>query len=518
MSGTDFWNQVGTTNEDVERLYGFILERGAPVASGELVAHIIEWRVRDEERKLAELAARKSPLYQPKQTYAVGQSVIFTTLGNREGVIQAIRDGENPRIGSFQVMSVQLPDETESREFAMGYTSAHPLNVDQTQKAVSLGVTPEQAVLQYGTQVRAAIEKRLGTDKEFVRLGEEWFLKGLLPQIHEGYLNLAEAAIEQTGDAVRTGELVKMLDLAGAKKSAAIFALNAALAKDSRFEDLGSTGDPRWYLAHLIPAEAIERPRVLEIVGTRPVSLSGEMESIAAELLDEADANGVPSTQPVTPRAEITLVLTYPHRVAGTLPITPAVYGMIPAFTKPRLKLTLIDALTQDKIPGFAVRDGNYIAGLTQWFTSRKLSPGALITLKRGSDPLTLMIEYQPLRERSLWVRVARGTNGQLTFSQEKRPVSHKYDEEMLIVVGDPVSIERAAQNTRDHKLSGLLENIFPELAKLSGAGRVHAKTLYSAVNLIRRSSARAVLGALNESRSFTSVGGGYFVLNEVVR
>ena len=59
------------------------------------------------------------------------------------------------------------------------------------------------------------------------------------------------------------------------------------------------------------------------------------------------------------------------------------------------------------------------------------------------------------------------------------------------------------------------MEEIFPELAKLSGAGRVHAKTLYSAVNLIRRAGPRTVLGALTESRAFASVGGGYFVLHD---
>ena len=62
------------------------------------------------------------------------------------------------------------------------------------------------------------------------------------------------------------------------------------------------------------------------------------------------------------------------------------------------------------------------------------------------------------------------------------------------------------------------LEEVFPELAKLSPGGRVHAKTLYSAINLVRRIGPRAVMSALVESHAFTSVGGGYFVLNEVPR
>jgi len=222
---------------------------------------------------------------------------------------------------------------------------------------------------------------------------------------------------------------------------------------------------------------------------------------------------------PVEPRDEITLILTYPHRRAGTLPLTPIVRALLPSFTHPRLRFYLVDATTQEKIPAYAVKDGNYIAGLTQWFNARKLSPGAYVMLKRGPEPLTLLLDYQPQRERGLWVRVARGINGQLTFSQERRPIAHKYDEEMLFLIGDPLGLEVAAQRAREHRsLTTLLEEIFPELAKLSGAGRVHAKTLYSAVNLVRRAGPRTVMSALSESSAFTFVGGGYFVLNEARR
>jgi len=191
----------------------------------------------------------------------------------------------------------------------------------------------------------------------------------------------------------------------------------------------------------------------------------------------------------------------------------------LPPFAHPRLRFYLQDATSHEKIAAYAVKDGNYIAGLAKWFNARKLSPGAYITLKRTNDPLTLLIDYQPQRERGLWVRVARGINGQLTFAQERRPVSHKYDEEMLILIGDPLGLEAAALRAREQRsLGALLEEIFPELAKLSGGGRVHAKTLYSAVNLVRRAGPRAVLSALTESSAFSSVGGGYFVLNETRR
>ena len=517
MTSTDFWNEVGTTDADVEHLYGFLLERGIPTASRELAAHLIEWRVREEEKKLVELAARRAPLYQPKQTFEVGQTLFFTALGNREGVVKKVRAGDNPRLGDFQVITAQLTDEPKPREFVAAYAGPHPLNEDHAKSAQSLEVTPEQAIATYGDRVRSALVQRLSADKEFLHIGDDWFLKGLLPEIHAGYLNLAEAAIEQAGDAVPTGDLLKVLELPQTvKKPAALFALSIILSNDERFEDVGPTGDARWYLTRLELPEARECPAALEAAPMGKVILSGELETIAAELFDEADLNGDAGKLPVAPRDEITLVLTYPHRQAGTLPLTPVVRSLLPNFSRPRLKINFQDGVTQEKFPGYAVADGHYLAGLTHWFAARKLSPGAYVTLRRSADPQTIIVDYQPQREHSLWVRVARGANGHLVFSQEKRPVSYKYDEEMLIIIGEPVGVDTVAQAARQQRsLTVLLEDIFPELAKLSGAGHVHARTLYSALNLIRRAGPRTVMGALTESRAFTSVGGGYFVLNE---
>jgi hypothetical protein len=519
MASSDFWSSIGTASVDVERAYAFLLERGNAASSREIAADLIEWRIREEEKHLAEIAARQAPIYQPKETYAVGQALVLSAFANRTGVVTHVRASDNPRLAPFQVITVQLEGETAPREFAMAYTAAHVLNEDRTALA-DLLLPPAEAVARYGETVRATLVQRLSADKEFVRLDDGWFLRGLLPEIHAGYLNLAEAAIEQSNDALRTADLLKIFEFPESiKRTAATFALNLALASDARFEDVGPRSDPRWFLTRLEPADARERPGILEAAPARKSTLPGELEAIAAELHDEADLNGDANSAPTAPRDQVPLVLTYPHRRAGTLPLTPTVRALLPAFDRPRLRINFVDATTQEKFAGYAVKEGAYLAGLTQWFNARKLAPGAYLALKRRPDPLTVQIEYQPQRERGLWVRVARGINGQLTFSQEKRPIAHKSDEEMLIVIGDPLGLEAAAQKARAHpSLAALLEEIFPELAKLSGAGRVHAKTVYSAVNLIRRAGPRAVLSALIESGAFSSVGGGYFVLNEARR
>ncbi len=534
LSVIDFWEQVGSADADAERLYEFLIERGSPASSRELALHLIEWRWREEQEQIAQAAALTSATYQPKQTYSVGQRIHFAAFGNREGVVKKTRPGDNPRLGAFQVITVKFDEDPSLREFAMAFVREHPLNQELARSKESLGISLQEITARYGESVQARIVQRLSADKEFVHSGDQWFLKELIPTINPGYLNLAEAAIEQSGDAVRTSDLLKVLDMTDTKGAAATFALNSALATDPRFDNVGPKGDSRWYLTRLEPPEAIEHPPVLLAAHTHIGALAPELETIAAELFDEADLNGnaqtsvIPRDETLAPNARpevslgsagVNLILTYPHRYAGTLPLTPAVRALLPEFSRARFRFSLEDVSSHKKIAGYAVRDGNYIAGFSQWFNAWRISPGAMINLRRGVDPLTVVIDPQLLRERGLWVRVARVAEGRLTFGQERRPLAHKYDEEMLIVVGDPLGIEKLSESPQSKlPLGVLLEEIFPELAKLSSAGRVHAKTLYSAVNFVRRAGPRAVLSALTESHAFTPTGGGYFVLNESKR
>jgi hypothetical protein len=526
----DSWDQVGSADKDLEQLYEFLIERGSPASGRELALYLIDLRWRDEQQEIAQAAARTSSTYQPKQTYTIGQRVHFTASGNREGTIKKIRSGDNPRLGEFQVMTVKFDDEPSTLEFAMNFTREHPLNLDGAQTKETLGLSKQQIVERYVDAIQARLVQRLRSDKEFVRSGDQVFLKELVPQINPGYLNLAEAAIEQSGDAIRTSDLLPILQMTDTKGPAATFAVNSAMSSDPRFDNVGPTGDSRWYLTRLEPPEAIEHPPVLRAAHTQITTLAPEFETIAAELYDEADLNGngqvLPGPREETPaivsepaahaNASVTIILTYPHRSSGTLPLTPAVRALLPEFSRARFRFTLEDASSHTKIAVFAVRDGNYVAGLRQWFNAWRISPGALVTLRHGADPMTLIIDPQLQRERGLWVRVARVSDGHLTFGQERRPLAHKYDEEMLIVVGDPLGIEQLSQSSQSKLPLGiLLEEIFPELAKLSSAGSVHAKTLYSAVNFVRRAGPRAVLSALTENRTFTSTGGGYFVLND---
>ena len=61
--------------------------------------------------------------------------------------------------------------------------------------------------------------------------------------------------------------------------------------------------------------------------------------------------------------------------------------------------------------------------------------------------------------------------------------------------------------------LNQLVEQIVPELTKLNPQGTVHAKSVYSAVNILRRTPPGPVFYALISNRRFRDVGGGMFAL-----
>jgi hypothetical protein len=513
IANDSYWQNLTITDPDIERLYGAVLDRGEPVTVDELVTILIQARVREEQERLARYN-QHARLYQPKLEYEIGERLIFSALNDAEGRVTSMRPSDNPRLPPFQVISVRFDAGGDTREFAGSYSAPHPLNKDREATADTTDLTPEQVLSEHGAAVTSLLSARLYRDKEFVEEGGKWILRGLLVQVHEGYLNLAEAAIEQSGAGMTTNELAQVLELpaAGVKKSAVLFSVEYALRHDNRFENVGPSGETRWFLTRLEPVEARELPRVLQMPPTNlgRVILPQELERFVEDLEREGEAE--PDRHMASPIT--TISLTYPHRRAGSLPLVGKVRSLFPESDNPRMLVTLVDETSGSKMPGWLVRDGNYLAGLKTWYDQHKLNPGAYVQLQKRPEPLTVSIDCQSQRERTLWVRVARGQAGQLTFSQEKRPVAHKYDEEMLIVIGDPASIDSLQVSVRpDRPLENLLVEVFPELAKLSGAGRVHAKTLYAAVNFIRRVGMRAVFTALVQSSAFVSLGGGYFVM-----
>lgn len=512
-----YWNNFSINDKDIERVYAYMLEHNDAARLADLAQVVIAVRAQEEHERLKRLASQ-AVLYQPKLQLEVGQRLIFSALDDAEGTVTALRASNNPRQTLFQVASVSFADGA-TREYAGGYDAPHPLNELKPIATGASDESPEEIYARFGARIERALAARLRADKEFVEQSDKWLLRGLLSEVNVGFMNIAEAAIEQNNASMSTPELARVLelDIEGAKREATLFSLEYALYHDDRFSEVGPRDETRWYLNRLTPPEVNAPPRALQF-GAAPTGtelLPPELETILSEIQDDNDDDDDARTDQ-TP-GNVNLVLTYPHRRVGSLPFTAGARALFPAADKPTL-ITLVDEAGAH-IPAWLVPDGNYVFGLKTWFDRNKLNVGALLELTPRAEPLTAGIRFQPRREgKSLWVKTAKVENGHLTFGTSPRPVAYKYDDEMLILPEDQNGLDKlGASNYGDRSLDALLTDIFPELVKL-GSNSIHAKTLYSAVNFARRVGARAVFHALANSEAFSMTGGGYFVLQMAAR
>jgi hypothetical protein len=105
---------------------------------------------------------------------------------------------------------------------------------------------------------------------------------------------------------------------------------------------------------------------------------------------------------------------------------------------------------------------------------------------------------------------------GRLTFEMRKELIPCEYDELMIVSEEDPDAMDRVWTRTEEKNLSlsQLTAEVFPELAKLSPQGTVHAATLYSAVNAAMRTPPGPMLAELVTNEMYAPVGDNYWVLH----
>jgi hypothetical protein len=175
------------------------------------------------------------------------------------------------------VVRVRFEDGTE-REYASGLDVPHPLNrpPEEILGAGDPDMGDAQIVSAYAGYVAEAIQQYLGEREEFVEFGGRWFLQELLPEISVGHLNLAEAAIDVAGHPLAAREIVRDLDLGTGAAASQLFALNSAMARDERFDNVGPADEPIWFLRALDRRPRTRCPRCSRVVSVPRVgSTSG---------------------------------------------------------------------------------------------------------------------------------------------------------------------------------------------------------------------------------------------------
>jgi hypothetical protein len=363
------------------------------------------------------------------------------------------------------------------------------------------------------------LRTQLGRLVDFATFEDRWFLRSLLADIHVGYLNIAEAAIEMRGAPVETAALLAEMELpAEIKPDVLAFSLNSALSADGRFDQVGP-GDKRcWILRRLEPIEAMETPQPLRfapILFDRNL-VAHDLLQVEWELDDEWSEDVI--AEPSAARANLpttTLLLTYPHWISGTLPLNKHTRPFFPLGHGERTVVTLIDGRWGQRFTAWVVHAGRYVAGLRPWFEQHKLPAGAYIILERRDKSGEIVVDFKPKRMRREWMRKAQVVDGKLAIQLRKGEVACEFDE--AIIIGDERPEEtarlRASAAFADRPLEQIVYEIFTGLAGLVQSGSVHAKTVYSAVNLVRRCPPGPIFAILTSDARIQEIGGGLYRL-----
>lgn len=512
---TDYWTDLQITPQDIDFLHNHLFELETPMTARELLPVFIEERIRMEREAAQQLRQAGGKTYLPKETYQVGDELIFPALNWKRGTVIAVRPGTNPELGPFDVLSVDMGNGTQ-RLFASNLQN-HALN-DEPVTVEEEGFDAEEILRTQGNAIEKKIEAAFQTDEELVRIAGRWFPRALLVDVNIGHLNLAEAVLDMAGgEPLPTSALLKDVPMPeGVNPKLAEFSLNLALQEDGRFDEVGPAGEVLWCLRRLEPEEVREVPlylRYMPIEYDRS-SLTPQMLDLEAELDDELSDLEEHSDEAVR---EVAVSLIFPHLRSGTLPLSARVRPLFPtAYEAPRVRFTLVDGRTKQRMPGWVVRDHGYVFGLREWYKANDMMPGSMVRIRRGDNPGEVMIEAKPYRTKD-WVRtVIVGTDGGMVFAMLKQSISVEFNDRMAFAIPSPDAVDQFWLQDKKRPFDRLVGDMIREMSKLTPQGHVHAQELYSAVNIVRRVPPGPLLALLASRPEFTHVGDLHFRLTEL--
>ncbi len=515
----EYWQGFTLSPADLEFLRNLLLDAEQPMKTEALAEALIGEHCRREEAALrAELS--RGVIYQPKKRFAIGDKVLFPAFDFRVGEVIEVRPGHNPEYGDFEVITVDFGPDRRPRSFAANLSAPHKLNVSTPELLIIESAEPPARLLAtVAAGLPAVLCEQLAQQPDFAVFEDRWLLRILMADVHIGHLNIAEAAIEMANAPVETTALLAELDLpAEMKPEILAFSLNSALSADGRFDQVGP-GDKRcWILRRMEPPEALEMPpslRYTPIPFDRSL-IASDLIQVEWELDDEWSDELI--SEPAAVRATLpstTLLLIYPHLSAGTLPLNKHTRPFFPRGHGERTIVTLIDGRWGQRFPGYVVHSGRYVAGLRPWYEQHKLPAGAYIVLERRDKSGEVVVDFKPKRMRREWIRKAQVVDGKLDIQLRKGEVACEYDE--TVIIGDERADEiarlRATPAFADRALDQIVYEIFADLAGLSQSGSVHAKTVYSAVNLVRRCPPGPIFAVLSSDPRFEPIGNGLYRL-----
>ena len=511
----EYWLNLQITPQDVENLHTILFERETPLTTNDLVSEFVDARIRMEKQAAESKRKAAGKPFLPKEKYSVGDELVFPALNWQQGRVANVRAGVNPAVGEFDVLTVEFDDQS-ARMFAAGLAS-HALNDMPIEKPEDSSLNVSNILEAHGALLQKKLEAALTSDEGLVKIAGRWFPRALLVDINQGQLNLVEAVLDMAGgEPLTTADLMKDTELpTGVNPKLVEFSLNYAMQDDDRFDEVGPAGQVLWCLRRLEPDFVREVPpplRYIEVAHDRSI-LTPEMLALEAQLDDELTSTDSSDVREDVSSVNITLI--YPHLRAGTLPVSQRTRKLFPtAYETPRVRFTLVDGKTKQRIPAWVVLEHGYVFGLREWYKAHQLIPGSLVQVRKGENPGEVIVEAKTQRSSKDWVRtVMVGSDGGFVFATLKQPITAEFNDRMVVHVPDFKALDPIWEKRRS--FDELLLMVMRELSKSNPQGHVHAQELYAGVNLVRRVPPAPIFAALESSPYFKHVGDLHFRLDE---
>ncbi len=509
--------------DDIEGITNLLLEQETPLTAIELATAIIKKRESETRRRLKQQYA-DTKLYRPADSYQIGDRLTFAALDYATGRVIKLRSGTSADFSPIQVMAVKFDKASRqprgTREFVVEFAGEHPLNNAQLNSHPSqlkADYTLDDIIRDPKTTIVEQVNDSLERNPDLVRIAGTWFVRELMVEVDIGHLHLAEAVLDMHAGGPLSPEqiLAEIGGLGNMPLSLQVFSLNYAMNQDERFDEVGPAGQVLWHLKSLLPRMVLQVPAILQYapLTTDRRQLPREMLQLEYDLDDEHS----PLTSP-RPEDEVSITLIYPHRRVGTLPINSETRHIFPDAKTPRIAITLIDLLDKREYPCWVVHEHKYVFGLAPLYQKHHLPVGAYAYLNRTDDPARIEIEFDSYRPRTEWIPLANRTDDdRLRFQTAKRAVGADYDEMIIVGVGNLAEVDKLGKDiqTRQVALVTLLRSLIRELSRQTPQGTVHAKVLYSTLNILRRCPPAPMFAALLSSPDFAYVGGNYWKLSQ---
>ncbi len=507
------------TSNDIEYLSGLLLEREQPLSTETLAGILIEERLAQEVAALKE-RFKDARFYNPAERYDVGQRIIFPALDYASGSVVSEREGLNPEYETFTVIKVQFDNGGQPvKEYASALAAPHSLSRPIGDEGIendffTAEVSAEELMADAELDVVNRLDDSLHKAGSLVQMAGLWFPRELLLEVNIGHINLAEAVLDMNGGGpLSTEDILREIgELGSNTPELEAFSLNYVLKDDNRFDEVGPKGSVMWYLRRLEPEFVREIPAMLKYtpIDYDRALLDGEMLDLEREIDDElSNLDSSPH------RGSATVI--YPHRRMGTLPLNAALKVIFPTGQKTeRTYVILVDGQDGEEYPAWVLNKGGYVYGLNNFYRKHRLPIGTYVTAAQTDSPGKFEINFNAYKPRSEWVRIIVPRGEQFSIEESKRAIGADYDDLMVLGADELEQVDHLFEITQRQSktLAAVIRSVITALIPLTAQGTVHAKTIYSAVNVLKRCPPGPILATLSAHPDFENVGGHYWKLS----